>query len=674
MRMRFFFGLAGLVLVLLNALPLWAQNGGWALGNFAPGGHRGAVTALVHKGDIILSAGEDGFLGIWDAQNAAAVERFQLTPYNIIAMAGRPETDEICLVESDGLGLYRISAWNYRERKNLFTLRFRDPIGYIAYSGGGNFIIAARTGRTGLVFIDAVTGGVLQSPQSLTGAAACAATGRSERNMAVYFTSGTLSYWDLELGNETNRFEVPSYLNSPILFSNNRYLAGVNSDGLAVIHAASGNLLASDAAIPPDSLLCASGDELICLVQNPQSAEVYRFTVDRNGRLAMSGRISLSAANVPGFTLGSGYFGAIAANGGIALGTRNGNLMLAGKGGQIRGMTVNNQIRIVETAVSGSTIAFLAENNTLGFIPLDFNRFGPSTIISLEQNTAYSRVCGFDEEQSGAGQFVFWQGENTLTPPALRSPDARRQPLVLGDINFRFPVRSAASAGGKILFLDSAGNLSVISPLDAQSRPFMFFSVGLMDAGFIDRDNLILGRSAVSGNSPFLMINIKTGETVPLAYPSRAGVMVYRGASGSIYAAAVDVDKEGSGLTTSIVQLNTVSPAQSVRLVEFQGEDTQFSLAESQGNFAATIGGEGAAIYSAGGIKKFERTAGLPGRLIDGGRFFISLDVEGNIAWHESDTGKLLAIFRLYQRQWRLQTERSVLHGNLSNIPIRPQR
>ena len=666
MRMPFPFGLAGVVLVLLNALPVRAQNGGWAFGNLTPGGHRGAVMALVHKGDSILSAGEDGFLEIWDVQNAAAAERFQLTPYSIIAMAGRPEKDEICLVESDGLGLYRISAWNYRERKNLFTLRFRDPIGYIAYSGGGNFIIAARTGRTGLVFIDAASGDVLQSPQSLTGVAGFAATGRSERNMAVYFTSGTLSYWDLELGNETNRFEVPSYLNSPVLFSNNRYLAGVNSGGLAVIHAASGNVLASDAGIPSNSLLCASGDELICLVQNPESAEVYRFTVDRNGQFSRSSRISLSAANVPGFTAGSGYFGAIAANGGIALGTRNGNIVLAGRGGQIRGMTFNNQIRIVETAVSGSTIAFLAENNTLGFIPLDFNRFGPGTIISLEQNAAYSRICGFDEEQSGAGQFVFWQGENTRTPPELRSPDARRQPLVLGDINFRFPVRSAASEGGKILFLDSAGNLSVIAPFDTvQSPPFTFFSVGLMDAGFIDRDNLILGRSAVSGNSPFLAINIKTGETVPLSYPSRAGVMVYRGSSGSIYAAAVDVDKEESGLTTSIVKLNAANPAQSVRLVEFQGEDTQFSLAESQGHFAATIGGEGAAIYSAGGIKKFERTVGLPLRLIDGGRFFISLDTEGNISWHESDTGKLLAIFRLYQRQWRLQTERSVLNGNL---------
>jgi hypothetical protein len=174
-----------------------------------------------------------------------------------------------------------------------------------------------------------------------------------------------------------------------------------------------------------------------------------------------------------------------------------------------------------------------------------------------------------------------------------------------------------------------------------------------MDAAFINGETIILGRSAVSGNTPFLMININTGETVPIAYPSQAGVMVYRGNSGNIY--GVTVDQVGNGITTTIRSLDTVNPARSLRMVEFQGEDTQFSLAESAGFLASTIGGEGASSYASGGILKFDRGPGLPIRIIEGGDFFITLDIEGNICWHEPRTGRLLAIFKLYQNEWILR-------------------
>jgi hypothetical protein len=655
---RWRFAVCGLVLVLCRALPAEAQIQG--NGEIVPGKHRGPVTAMVHRGDVVLSAGEDGFLEIWNVQNAAAAGRFQLTSYRIIAMAARPGKEEICLVESDGLGLYRISAWNYREQSNIFTLRFRDPIGFIGYSMGGNFIIAARTGRTGLVFIGAASGDVLKSPDSLTGTVQYAATGRSERNMAVYLASGTLSYWDLESGNETNRFDVPYNLHSPILFGNNRYLAGVNADGLAVIDAASGNQIAENSAIPPDSLLCAAGDDFFCLAQTEESAEIRRFTVDRNGRL--SGKGYFLVQSTAGGRAGKISTIAASADGAVVLGTADGAALLLVQDGQVRPMAAKDQTGIVETAVSGQTIAFLAENNSMGFVPLDYNLFTAGETIRIERLESYSRVSAIGNGAAGPQRFLFWQDKNTAALPVIRSPDSTIPPLALNGISFRFPIRSVSTTENGILFLDSAGNLSALAPFDAgKSRPFTFFSIGILDAAFIDRDNVIIGRSAVSGNSPFLIINIATGETVPLPHPSQAGVMVYRGTSGGIYTAVVDQDETGP--KTSILQFNTANPGASVRLIEFQGEDTQFSIAESQGHLAATIGGEGAAIYSAGETRRFERTPGLPLRLIDGGRFFISLDTDGNICWHDNRTGKLLAMFRLYRYEWVLQTGAEIISG-----------
>jgi len=670
-------------------LPLYGND--WAFTGIMPGGHRGPVSALVHKGDVLISAGDDGFLEIWNTRDninlrtgGHALERFQISQYRITAMTGRPEKDEVCLVENDGMGLCRVSAWNYRERRNIFSLQFSDPIGHIFYSMGGNFIIAAgMAGRTGLVFINADTGAIIQSPPSLTGTVSLAVTGKSERNMLAYSPSGTLSYWDLESGNETYHFNVPPNLYSPALFSNNRYLAGVNAEGLIVIHAVTGELLARESSVPDASLLCSSGDDFFCLIQKEKAAaELYRYTIDRNGHLNVLGHISL----------GNNRFTAIAAGraaanaDSIALGTAAGSLVLAGMNEQARALAVKAQTGITEAAVSGSTISFLAENGTMGFIPLDYNRFSAGNKIPIEQNKdAYNRITAFAaEENDSGGQFIFWQDRNIRTQPVIRSTGPNSKKLTLSDITFRSPIRSVVSFGGKILFLDSTGNLSVVSLSDAGKNRFTFFSVGLMDAAFIDHNRLIIGRSAISGNTPFLMINVNTGETVPLPYPSQAGVTMYRGASGSIYAVAVspavspqsgDMSRENSlsaaetRVKTSILCLDIANIAASISLADFQGEDTQFSLAESPGgiagSLAATIGGEGAAIYSGGDIQILERTAGLPLKLFDGGQYLISLDRDGSICWYENHSGKLLAVFRLHPDGWTLQTEHKTVSGGL---------
>jgi len=635
----------------------------WVFTGAVPGRHYGEVSAIVHRGNIVLSAGEDGFLVAWNTRSNTAAERFQLSPYSIIAMAGRPDADEICVVESDEFGLYRVSAWNYRERRNIFTLRFREPVSHVTYSMGGNFIIAARAGRGALAFIDAATGDLLQSPPSLAGNIALAATGRSERNMVAYLASGALSYWDLETGNETNRFEAPPNLFSPVLFSNSRFLAGVNAEGLAVVHAASGEILGRDIAIPDGSLLCAYGDALFCLVQRTESAAVlYRYTIDRNGQMVPARPINISVARMGA----TDRFTAMAASGfdsnAIALGTASGSLVIATASGRAQLLSTIDHTLITDAAIAGSTIAFAAGDGTMGFIPLDYRQLASRRTIRVERTGgAYNRVTAYNAEDGKGDRFVFWQDQNSQTRPVLRSAGSGDEEPI--SISLRSPIRSAASIGGKILFLDSTGNITVISPFNEGSRPFTFFSVGLLDADFIDRDRLIIGRSAVSGNTPFMVINVNTGETVPLPHPSQAGITVYRGSSGSVYAAAIS---EAEGIVTSILRLDLESAANSVSLVDFHEEDTQFSLAETPGGVAATIGGEGAAIYSAGDIQELDRTNGLPVRLADGGQFLIKVDRDGNIAWYNSRTGILLAVFRLHQNGWTLQTDRRTISGGFA--------
>jgi hypothetical protein len=661
MNFRFRLLVLGLISALLAAPCSTAQgrDGGWIFRDIIPGGHRGAVRAALYHEEKILSVGDDGFLEIWNLRTRAAEERFQLSPYRIESMVLRPGKPEICLAESDGLGLYRISLWNFRDKVNLFTLRFRDPVSYINYSAGGNFLIVARRGSTGLVFIHPETGEVLQSPPSLTGMVGFAATGRSERNMIVYFSGGTLSYWDLESGEETERFQVPPNITSPVIFGNNRFFAGFDPGGLVILDAVSGAVLDRNPDIPEDSLLYPgrNGSEFLCIAETGGPPELLYFSLDASRKAVIRERLSLPQR----------VSAAAAFNNGFALGTAGGEVWVSSKREPPRAMTEKKQVRVLEAAVSGSVLAFIAEGDLQGFLPLDYFRLA-GTDLHLGQNQGYTRITPFPGEGEEKDAFLFWQTDNTRLYPALRPADPGGSPLILQDLPLRFPLRAAAVFGKKSLFLDSAGNISVMEinvPAKTSALHFSFSSIGSMDAAFADGENIILGRSALSGNSPFLLINLITGETVPLAFPSSAGARVYRGLSGAVYGAAVD---PGPGAPrTSIVKLDIKNPSQAIPLVEYQGEDTLFSLAESSGTLASTLGAGGAALFSPRGMLNFERSPGLPLKLVEGGSFFVVIDGDGNICWHDPLSGNLLAIFRLYLNEWILQQSHGeILYGRVN--------
>jgi hypothetical protein len=248
---------------------------------------------------------------------------------------------------------------------------------------------------------------------------------------------------------------------------------------------------------------------------------------------------------------------------------------------------------------------------------------------------------------------------------------------------------AAALRNNRILFLDAAGNISILSSPTGRTENTLFLR-GALDAVFIDDENILLGRSGSSGEGPFFKMNIRTGETVPLSYPASVGVRVYQGGSGTSYGAAI-VAGGGlstlSSLKTVLLSLNLQYPANSSVLAEYQGEDTDLSLAECGGIPAATLGGDGAVLYTSQGemslspeILPFTRSPGLPRRLEDGGQSFIVVDSAGNLVWHDSHSAEIRAILRLYEEEWVLErSDGNLIRGRLTTrgayaAPLPPPR
>jgi hypothetical protein len=461
--------------------------------------------------------------------------------------------------------------------------------------------------------------------------------------MVVYSSTGNISYWDLESGKESDRFSAPEDMSSLVLFGNRRFFAGIDSKGLVVVEAVSGQELARDTSLVRGTLIPDESNDtgFLCFA----GGNIHRFRLEANGRLERG--LSLRIPGTAGDIRTVRTVGDL-----MALGSAEGTILLQEPYGALRSMKFKKQKQIIEAAIGSTRIAFLTADGRLGYIPLDFSRFTGNSSLSLESAEDYTRLASAPGDD-GEERFILWKDSGARLSTAS----------VLDGLLFRTPLRSVSALGKTGLFLDSVGNISVLS-LDTGDPVFSFSSIGSMDAAFFDGQDIVIGRSALSGDSPFLMVDIVTGETLPLPYPATVGALVYRGASGTVYAAAVD-EKEG-GNRTSIIRLDTSDSPGSARLVEYQGEDTVFSIAEAGGTLASTLGGDEAASYTAKGLVPFERGPGFPRRLIGGGPCFIVLDSDGNISWHDPATGRILAIFRIGETEWFLHNPQSgLVSGNV---------
>jgi WD40 repeat protein len=629
-------------------------------------GHSGAVSIMAFDvvRNYVLTAGMDGFLGIWNVKTFAAVDRFQVSPYPVRSMILRPGKSQIALVESDGVGTYRISAWDYGLKQNLFTLRFRDPVTFINYSAAGNFLIVAGSARAGVVFIHPETGAALDSPPNQTGNIVFAATGRSERTMMTYASSGRITYWELNTGRMIQNSVSPPNLGSPILFGNNRYLCGTDSNGLVVLDAVTGKELARDRNVDRGKLFPVASSDLLEFLYlgtlhnsaNRGTITLTHYAITTSGTLEGSNRPTVSAMPLISSGVGAG-------GGSVALGTVDGGVWIfAAAHPEPQPLNRARLTRIQSAAVSGDSLAFLTGDGHISILPLDFHQIRDRDTINLENSKGNTHISG---DPSTRGRFLFWQSGDTRSYPVLvnGAGTRARTDSILGRLALRHPLRSVSLLDNQILLLDSAGNITVLSTETGNSK-FTYAATDPLDVAFFDSENIIIGHADLSQNAPFFLVNTITEETVPFNYPATVGAKLYRASDGSVYGGVVEGSSDSA--TTALLLLDIESPEASKRLVEYQGEDTSFLVAQSGDSLASTIGGSGPTLHSSRGFAAFERTPSLPENLIGCENYFIVLGKDGSINWHNNASGSLLARLWLLETEWILNTpDRGLLRGPL---------
>ena len=489
------------------------------------------------------------------------------------------------------------------------------------------------------------------------------------------------------------------------MFANYRFLAGQDSGRLFVIDAVSGKAFFETDAVPGSILYCANYTDTSFSRVYPVYGEEgavggikrENFTVNANGTVERGEMfVSLNASFTTVAPVSTESDAPVNAHG-FLCGSDDGRLALATEGAEAADFFLfRNQIGLLDAAaLPDSTIAFTSENGYGAFIPADFNELLELDSIALFSANSSNRVS------PGSGNsFLFWHygGGAALTglghifpfvktkdgtPLPSATPEEAVNEYVIDDSGRS--LRSAAISGGNVLLLDFSGGITIHSLEDGR-RVFSYTSALSLDVVFAGDRSILVARNAEAGRvtAPLLLVDTVSGETLPVTYPALAAFMLYKDRTGSIYCAVLK--NSGLDIKTEVIKFNAQNPETSETILQYNGEDTDFSFiaygaaggdGEVIETFASTVGGEDAFIgpiekaegYGAitGEKKAVERGPAFPQKLLPWNENFAALDGEGTVSWYDGFSGKLLAMLRFYETEWLLSTaEGKTKHGSFT--------
>jgi hypothetical protein len=540
----------------------------------------------------VLTAGEDGFLGIWRQKTAEAIERYQLSTLPVSMMKAHPVRSEIAYIESDGFAFHRLSVIDYWTKAPLFTLDFEDRINYIDYTAGGSFLVVITGGQNAIQILDSKTG--RKAHPDITAQAVFAATSPSERTLVAYSQTGRLSYWNLQTGQMTAEFQAAASLYEPIIFRNYNLLAGWMNNELVVINATNGRTLIRDRTIPRGVLLPVAQDNEKFAISSPSGVTVY--AIDDSGALAKDAVLPAVEGSAA-VSVADGFF----------LGTESGTIVHVGNQGDTTAFSTGTHIQVTDALVFDGTLFYVTADGRYGEMPADYEAVLNGTAV-------------------------------TLPEPQGNGPQTARLPV--------------SELSGKLLYLESQGPV-VRTAGDPKRELLSVLLPFTIDADFANDENIIVAGILSSGGSLLQLVNITTSETVPIDLPGSIVLKVYRGKSDSVYVAVSE--ETGRKVRLLKLDIRNPRQSRRLLEADvtddiFDIAESGGNLVTNMGRTAIGFydATRGNLLFSG------ERTEGIPVRILNSGSGVVVVDEEGALVWLDAATGRIQAVMRVYADEWEM--------------------
>lgn len=209
--------------------------------------HTGAVTALAFDGESgrIYSAGEDGFLKIWDTRSLDMTGSFSVSDVALTAAAVSKNADRMVLVERRGPSRFGVLLRSLKEQEPLARIFIESPVNRIAFSPSGGMVIVAQNRKDSLLFFDADTLQRIVLPFQVTEPVLDFYINDRETAFLAVTQSGTIFYYNLIDNKVIKTLRGPKNPQSPCILPGGNYLLTQSGTKLSLVSLATGKVINS---------------------------------------------------------------------------------------------------------------------------------------------------------------------------------------------------------------------------------------------------------------------------------------------------------------------------------------------------------------------------------------------------------------------------------------------
>ncbi len=590
----------------LLALALLARAAlAWGQYALVDSSHTGPVNDLVYDAGrgLLFSAGQDGTVRIWEPGGRLRYSlRVSHRPVQRLAL--HPSLPQFSALVGDALKADTLSAWDWEQERELFSLRSDSQILHLAYAPQGDYLAYSRADSRSLAAVDAQSGAPLGLLRNGFGMVSFFAISRNGKTVMGYQPSGWITYWDLQADRSLRQLRTLADLSLIRITPSNRHILAAAGDRLVAVDLLSGALAAERPAPGLARLAVAPEGEELAL-DSTDGLQRYRFSSSSFVPAGMPARSepALSA-------LSFGTEGLYAAD-------REGTLSLVDPAGTRRLLARNEILPVRALAFRGERAALSTPE---GIILLRSPVLAGSP-GEIEQLTL-SRLPppfpgGFGLEFLDDGRLLAWQEEpGALAAVDLATGESRGLAVSIGS-----SLQQVSLDPRGLILVERSGLCRILDPVSLETR--FSYSAGAVNHLAPTRGDLLVGAGAAGFGSSLFQINSRTGETVPIRDPSQFVYdLLYSSSRTTLYSLAVE---SSSGGSRTVLAAHTGRQLESRReLAFYAGEDIGASLAEdAESRLYCSLGFGALKVWDGASLSRLENPGAVARRLaVHSGRLY----------------------------------------------------
>ena len=581
----------------------------------------GGVTAIADSSMTrsFFAAGKDGFITRFSYRTMKP-ETWQVSTIPIKRIAVHPKKTFIAVYETDGFSIHTISLWDWQTKKQLYAKRFTSSVVSLSWSAQGTYLFIGTASTEGITVLDA-SGKIKKVYPRPPGIVLLAATGPSEKSIVTYGETGRLVYADIAKKSILTQYETEDRLENPELIKNYTQIIGYKSGNVVVVKAASGEVLEN---YPARSALFAGK------ITDSLPVWIEKGDARRTWHLCQGDKKS------PAFTLPhpAVITAARHVDATVVIGTDDGRLYRLKQNSDatisLTELNIDTSIQVSDICTKDSKIYMLSGSTLYAAAsPMD----DPEPVIqsvSGERCTVYGNGFLFWSAEKNAPLYYAEEGQ---TPTILYRPRER-----LNSVSVYKDTIAAVQAFSGLVLLDGKSGKQL----------FTYQAAGLQDAVQVD-DTFVLITKSTGGiiRQPLLLIDIRTGETIPLnmegdiAFSAQANNKVKN--TFSCFRLKTEKTTQTDLMT---MKIDTTHPARSsfTAALSYGDENLQASLYDDGYAVLTNLGKNQLSYYDKKRrvIRQLPRDYALSRKALMTDTYIVSVNYDGSLSWLNRRTMQLL--------------------------------